>query len=396
MRDQTPDLAALAAVQDPLGVLSVYIDVDPRLAGNERPGWEIVLRNRLREIRREVKGGETHDRWTAIEAAIDRLQPRLMALTGAAVSGHGRALFAPLSDHRVEEVRVQVPLETTVVLQDRAYLEPLARALDAGRPTGLVNVSRDGIRMVDLRMGVAEDAEWLGFDADTGHWGQRIGTPGHGPPGEAPVQTGSAQRDRFDRALEDHQIKFIGSAAGDVAETARARAWTRLAVAGDPRLTRPLLEGMPPDADLEVVTADGTFEWQRPAELAAHLAPALEEAEARRLEGLVREAAERAAANGHGATGPTEVAEALIEGRVDTLIIDPGRHIEGVRAPDGRLAPLGVVPEGADPAELEPEPRLDERMVELAVDGSARVVAVSGRAADLLAEAGGVAAITRW
>ena len=81
---------------------------------------------------------------------------------------------------------------------------------------------------------------------------------------------------------------------------------------------------------------------------------------------------------------------------MDTLIIDPDRHIEGVRAPDGRLAPLGVVPEGADPAELEPEPRLDERMVELAVDGSARVVAVSGRAADLLAEAGGVAAITRW
>ena len=237
-------------------MLSVYIDADPGLAGHERPVWEIAVRNRLGEIRHEVKDGETHDRWTAIEAAIDRLQPRLLAPTDAATRGRGRALFAPLSDHRVEEVRVQVPLETMVVLRDRAYLEPLARALDAGRPTGLVNVSRDGARMVDLRMGVAEDAEWLGFDADTGHWGQRIGTPGHGPPGEAPVQTGSAQRDPFDRALEDHQIRFIGSAAGDVAE------------------------------------------------LAAHLAPALEEEEARRQEGLVREAADRAAANGCGARVP--------------------------------------------------------------------------------------------
>ena len=241
MQNHTPDLVALAAIQDPLGVLSVYIDADPGLAGHERPVWEIAVRNRLGEIRHEVKDGETHDRWTAIEAAIDRLQPRLLAPTDAATRGRGRALFAPLSDHRVEEVRVQVPLETMVVLRDRAYLEPLARALDAGRPTGLVNVSRDGARMVDLRMGVAEDAEWLGFDADTGHWGLRIG---------------SAQRDPFDRALEDHQIRFIGSAAGDVAE------------------------------------------------LAAHLAPALEEEEARRQEGLVREAADRAAANGCGARVP--------------------------------------------------------------------------------------------
>jgi peptide subunit release factor 1 (eRF1) len=236
----------------------------------------------------------------------------------------------------------------------------------------------------------------LDFSADTADRGRRVGTPEHGPPGEAPVQTGSARGDQFDRALEDHRIRFIGSAAGDVAEAARARGWTRLAVAGDPRLTRPLVEGMPPHADLEVVMVEGTFDWRRPAELAAHLAPALEAAEARRLEELVREAAERAAARGHGAAGAAQVAAALVEGRVDTLIIDPSRHIEGVRAPDGRLAPLGVVPEGADPAELEPEPRLDERMVELAVDGSARVVAVSGRAADLLAEAGGVAAITRW
>ena len=134
MRNHAPDLAALAAIQDPLGVLSVYIDADPGPAGNERPGWAVAVRDRLSEIRQEVKGGETHDRWTAIEAAIDRLQPRVMALTDAATPDCGRALFAPLSDHRVEEVRVQVPLETMVVLQDRAYLEPLTRALEASRP----------------------------------------------------------------------------------------------------------------------------------------------------------------------------------------------------------------------------------------------------------------------
>jgi hypothetical protein len=135
METRTPDLAALAAIQDPLGVLSVYIDADPGLAGGERPGWGIVVRDRLGEIRQEAEACEAHERWSAVAAAIDRLQPRVLALADPAESGRGRALFAPLSDDRVEEVLVQMPLETAVVVQDRAYLEPLARALDAGRPT---------------------------------------------------------------------------------------------------------------------------------------------------------------------------------------------------------------------------------------------------------------------
>jgi hypothetical protein len=102
-----------------------------------------------------------------------------------------------------------------------------------------------------------------------------------------PEQSGSARHDRFDRALEDHQIPFIAGAADDVVTAARRAGWRRLVVAGDPRLTAPLVGAVPETAGLEVLTVDGIHEWERPAQLAEAMAPALAESQARRAEALV-------------------------------------------------------------------------------------------------------------
>jgi hypothetical protein len=412
MQTTAPDIAALAALDDPLGVLSVYIDADPEGVTGARPTWAIAIDNRLSELRDAIKQDETHDRWTAVHAALDRLEPRIHALADPAVSGRGRAIFAPLSEERVEEVVVQIPLETRVVLDRRAHLGPLLAALDEGRPTGLVNVARDGIRIVDVRLGVAEEEDGMSFGVDTAHWGQKVGTPGMNPAtgalragvpsGGGPAtgamyqQSGSPQKDRFEQRLETFEVRFVAEAADEVLARARERGWERMVVAGDPRLTRAMMDAVPETAGIETLAVEGTFEWQRPAQLAEALAPSLDEAQRRRERELVEEARGRAGADGRGAEGPAAIGEALVEGRVETLLVAAGRAIEGVRAPDGRIAPLGVVPEGAAPEDLEPEPRLDERMIEMALAGSARVVPVKGEAADALAEVGGVAAILRW
>ncbi|WP_217914180.1 VLRF1 family aeRF1-type release factor [Miltoncostaea marina] len=406
-----PDLAALTRLEDPLGVLSVYVDADPEGVTGARPAWAIEVDNRLGELREAIRRTEAHDRWTAVHAALDRLEPRIAALADPAAPGRGRALFAPLSGGPAEELAVQVPLATTVVLDRRAHLGPLLRAMDEARPTGVVNVSREAIRVVDLRMGAAEEVEELELDIDTSTWRRKAGTPGSNPaataaggagPGGGPStgsmyqQSGTAQRDRFERKLEDHQVRFVAGAADDVLRIAVERGWERMVVIGDPRLTGPLVEAVPETAPLEALAVEGTFEWQRPAQLAEAIAPALTEHHRRRELELVERALAGAAAGGRGATGPEAVGAALVEGRVEVLLIEAGRAIEGVRAPDGRIAPLGIVPDGVRPEELEPEPRLDERMVEMALDASGRVVPVDGQAAARLAEHGGVAAVLRW
>jgi peptide subunit release factor 1 (eRF1) len=90
------------------------------------------------------------------------------------------------------------------------------------------------------------------------------------------------------------------------------------------------------------------------------------------------------------------VLDALAEGRVHTLLLDAARELEGSATGDGRLYPAGVVPPGVSPDELRTEPHLAERMAERALETGATLVAVTGAAAETLAEHDGVAAILRW
>jgi hypothetical protein len=383
----------LLELSDPVGVLSVYVDADPRRRGR-RPEWEVEIRQQLGELRERVKREHEHARWTAIHEGIDALEHDLEELVDPAGEGRGRALFAPLSGGQPRTVRLQLPLPNLVTLEADAHVAPLVAALDEARPTGIVNVSRDGIRAVHWALGDAEEVAWLRLDVSTRRWREIRGTPGHSPASEG--QGGAAQRERFQHRLEEHQVRFVKHAAKDVLELAETHDWERVVLVGDPRLTAPLREALPVSPPFELLTLEGTYEWQRPHELAEAVAPELERAHrARELE-LVQRALDRAAAGGAGTADLATVLEALAEGRVATLVIASGRQLAGVRAPDGRLAPEGTVPDGVRQEELEREPDLVERMTELALEASGRVVVVEGEAARVLGEAGGVAAILRW
>jgi peptide subunit release factor 1 (eRF1) len=100
-----------------------------------------------------------------------------------------------------------------------------------------------------------------------------------------------------------------------------------------------------------------------------------------------RELVDRLRSEAHGGTkgalGLEETLQALTEGRVDHLLLDPDRRYE---LPKGsRLADGG-----------EPELSVMERMVELALSTSAAVTPLEGEAAELLADAGGVGALLRY
>jgi hypothetical protein len=393
-------IAPLLELRDPLGVLSVYVDADPTRRGR-RPEWEVEIRHQIDELRERVKREQEHARWKAIHDALDALEDEIAEAVEPAVEGRGRALFAPLSGGPPRRVRLQLRFPNLVVLEEDAYLAPLVSALDEARPTGILNVARDGLRAVQTALGQVEEVAWLGLEVGTNRWRDIRGTPGHRPAGGggaavAPHQSGSAQKDRFERRLEDHQIRFVKDAAGAVEELARAHGWERLVLVGDPRLTGPLREALPASSPFELLELEGTQEWRRPHELVEAVAPELERVHRRRELELVREALDRAAAGGAGAAGPAAVLDALIQGRVETLLIESGRRLAGVRAPDGRLAPEGAVPEGARAEDLTPEPHLVERMTELALGSSGEAVTVEGEAAEALARAGGVAAILRW
>ena len=94
------------------------------------------------------------------------------------------------------------------------------------------------------------------------------------------------------------------------------------------------------------------------------------------------------------ALGLFEVLAALNDARVMHLVYDPEIRYAGAIADDGHLSlPPAQRPLAAGVVE---EPRLTERMVERCLQTGARITPVSGAAAAMLADTGGVAARLRW
>ncbi len=276
---------------------------------------------------------------------------------------------------------LQQSLPTRVVLEERPYVLPLVAALELGRPAGVVTVSRDGLRAVEVAFGVAAEVAAIDIAVETEDWRELKG-PTAGNPARA-RQT-FPQRDRFEHRLADVVERALEAHALELAGLARDRAWEHVLVAGDPRLAAPLVAALAA-AGHEAATVPRVIAGDAAAvadAVRAELA-STREARVRALAARVREE------SGEAGLGLPATLAALNEGRVAVLVLDQESGQAGYVAEDGRLLAAGPA------AGLHAEPRLAERMVERALATGARVVPVAG-AAELLDTPDGVGALLRW
>ena len=388
-------LAWLASLHDDEGILSLYADSGAELgARHEPPSAEIALRTGLAALRERLEASGELRRLTLLERRLRQNAARLSALTDPSRRARGWALFIPLSGGAPHEAASTARAEEQVVLESTAYLMPLLPSLGESAPVGVVAVSGEGARAIEIRGAVAEECLRLAFDDQSAEWRRLQGPAGSTPANQRQV---SSQVDLFARRVEEHRRHQLTVFGGTVWERARERGWSHVLVAGDPdrteglRASRP--EGGPdlvvsahllPDHLSAVAVRDATAPEIHAARLAGRLA----------LAEHVRDAA--LAAAGHCAVGVADTLGALAEGRVHHLLLDPTARPAGARAPDGRLVPAGEVPPGAAAEQMSPEPHLLERMLERALATDARVTAVDGLAAEVLAPFDGVACALRW
>jgi hypothetical protein len=385
------DVLALARLRDPLGVLSVYVSVDPAEAVGAAGSAAVETRNALRDLEARTREEGVRERWVALGTRLEELEGTLERLSDSREGGRGRALFVSLSDGEARTYTLDVPLLNRVVLEEAAYVRPLVAALDRGRPTGLVTVSRHGIHACESRLGAARELYAREFDVDTGEW------PDYRGPADPNPQLGrssASQRDTFQRRIDAQLARLLAQTGEELRGLASTRGWDVVTIAGDARLAGDL--GAALDSEREVVVVGRVLDGLSPLELCDALAPDLEQARERRELRLVEAATSAASGGGAGAIGLQDTLEALVEGRVAHLLFDDRRDYEGLRAADGRLLPPGVRPPGVTETELIPEPSLAERMVERALETGARVSPLTGAPADALAPLGGVAAVLRW
>ena len=284
-------LAAIAGLRDDLGVLSVYAEVDPAREASQRATWVVSTRSALHALVEQAKGDGDRKRRYALEGCLERIEPQLGDLLDARLSGRGRALFAGVgSRDDAEVISLQVPLPTTVRLAERAYLRPLVEALDRGRAAGLVAVSKAAIRVVEQRLGAPQELLRYDLGVETDTWRE---LRGRAAPSAVRGQQSVAQRERFERRVEEHQVRELHGVVHEIAAMAEERGWDRVAVSGQPQLRAPVVEALS-QPDREIVTSDRDVAGLALRDVALALASDLEAATDARERMLVERALTRA------------------------------------------------------------------------------------------------------
>lgn len=378
-------LRELVAMKDELGVLSLFATADPREEAAARPAWDIRLRNELTAIREHVATWPDRERRQLVLDAIESLELDIRELIDPRVPGIGRAMFAPLSGGEVRKVSLQLPMGDKAMLESTAYLRPLVSAVATSTPAGVVVVSRDGLRLVDYRQGVAEDVSRVTFELDTDDWRTM-----RGPGSPAVSQQVANQVDKFHRRIDDNLSRFLHTQAPQVAERAGKLGWTDVLLVGDARLTETLAAALHP---LQVVQVDTIIDNLSAGEVVRHVSDQLAEARTRRDQALVGRVKDAALSGGRGVLGLNQTLALLNEGRVERLLLDESGQWRGGSGPDGYLYGAGEAPDGV---EVIDEPDLGERMIERALESSVEVTILTGEAAADLADYRGVAALLRW
>jgi hypothetical protein len=374
-------LLALLDNADPIGVLSIFVD-----AGAEARGTAIDIHNRLSQLERSVATEGPPERAAALSGTLARFDGRIERLCDPSASGRGRAMFAPLSSDAPIRFSTQLRLPSRVVLDDRPFVHPLLESLEQGRPAGVILVSRDVAEVLEWRHGELLNMARIVFDA--------VGLRER--PGPLATRAARHQQTTHVRQRRSHEQRrrFVDRVASEVTELATSRGWERAVVSGDDRLTGPLVRALPDPL----------------RENAIHDPRHLIEIESRSLnvivqQLLVRQHAEwdlrlterildAAMAAGRAVLGLSDVLAALNDARVMHLVYDPEIRYAGAIADEGQLLrPPETRPQTLGVVE---EPRLTERIVERCLQTGARITPVSGAAAAMLADTGGIAARLRW
>lgn len=387
-------LRSLARMADDIGVLSVYVTLDPhgRAEATGRAPFDLRMRHQLEQVREHAKQHLSREDHQALLQRLDALSMEFERLRDPAAPGQGRALFAGVASGEVRTITLQVPLGDRVVLEPDAFVRPLINAWNTSGPAGAVAISAEEIRVVDTRLGDNEEIAVLVYDE---HPEQR---DRKGPAGNNPAypQHFVNQRDLYDQREEDKLLRYLRSIGENLAGHGEERGWEHLVLTGETHLVQAVVDGLPPTWANRVVTLPHTVANLTRPKLVATVAPELDTARQRHRRDLATRAHDLAMAAGAGAIGLGETLDALQQGRVDHLLLVDDQRWTGSRTPDGRLVPNGEVPPGVPADQLQAEPHMGERMIELALDTSARVTILDAADAGPLADHENVGALLRW
>lgn len=356
------DARGLSEWRPPLGVLSVYLGFDPADRGG---AWRTELRNGLDSILDAHKETE-HERRVALRATAKRLTERFED-GDLRPPPRGEAGFVEVAEKAGTEhwFGAGVAPDVCVEFGSEPVVAPLLELRGRGTARAIVLLSAERVRMLSCVEAAIEELEDWELTITSLDWRERKSQSTNNPARAQGVS--SSGHDQFDERLEHNRQRFLGECGARVAARVDADGFGGAIAFGPPHdfesfkagFNLPRVE-LSHGGDADLISAPKG----KVGEVAVEAATRLDDERDREL---VERAMAEVKGGSRGAGGPQETAEALVEGRVDHLVLDA--------AIDRATA---------------------ESLIRGALTSSAQVTVVRGEPAAPLAEAEGVAAILRY
>lgn len=375
------ELDQLFAADDrdgPSKVLSIYLELEPDVR-HERRRWPAMLNSGLRELQAKHPADRELERLAqAASHEIRQLSPERRGRSLAWFSGPEARQW-----HR----SLQLSTGTKFAWHDRPVLRPLVSMVESAPTTGLLVVAQDRARLLTWRQGIIREELQLQADLDTSDWRRFSG-------GAVPTssQQSATHTEDFQSRFDEQVERFVRGLSRQATAHWQEQQCELAVVAAAPKLTDVLETTLPAEWRERVLSA-GDINLIRAglSELAEHVTGAVSSWNDQRQTKLTETALSIAASRGAAASGPQECLDLLAQYRVAQLLIAGDLELAGYRRSDGayNLYP----PPGEESA---PEPHLVEWMLRLCLESGVQVVVARNRAAEMLHEVGGVAAMLRY
>jgi hypothetical protein len=378
------DARELLDWRPPLGVVSVYLEIDPADRGG---GWRTALRNGL-DYLVAATSDRDHRARVALRDCAGRV-PERFAEADHHNLGRGQVGFVEVADRDGEERwwrTRQPPLcPACAYLSSAPVLAPLVALAGRAAPRGAVILSAERVRLFERTPRRLEELHDWELSIFSGDWRERKA------PAEAPEHSrgiSASGHDQFAERLEHNRRRFLHECGGLVRAAARERGWSEVIAFGTPPEVEHFGDGIPASEAPSLVAGPAVDLVSEPTTVVREqVERAFADLDAERDRRLVERALEESRPGGRGTAGIEETAAALGMARVERLVLAGG------------LAPLDPPCEDGwpDPSGGEDDQGTgSESLVRRALGSGAAVTVVDDGAAELLEPFDGVAALLRY
>lgn len=367
------DIERLARLKSDHGILSAYIRLDPRLRFLRRQALA-QFKGALKKAEREID----RSRWGE---ALEREAARVADfLTNADFPGRALVIFSCRPEEIWETLHLDVLVPNLVDMDTTTKTAPLAEVVNASPRVILAVVQRDQARLYSARQRTTTEAP---VDVASEVPGQH--------------DQGGRSQLRFERHIEFHVAEHLKKVAEELKRLA-AQGPFQLAIGGTDAIAEEMLQLLPePIASACFGKFPVDYKQDTEQEILDRANALWQERERSAERSLVDQVFQAAEANRRGVLGAERTLDALMQEKVDTLVLASDAKIEGSVCTRCDYFSTHEFPScplcGGDALQRD----LADRAVEKAMLTGARTEIVASRdCRERLLAAGGVGAILRY